>query len=254
MKSIKSVVFISLLINASITSLAQQSYTDTEHVLAGKIIDDESQEALPGVHILNKNERKGTVSDIDGNFYIKLSETDTLIFSYVGYSQHFFTLQDSIKEKIQNKVMVQLSKSMVELESVKVFAYKNERDFKNAIIELELDEENPVEIEVPGYHYGPKKPVNPGVGSPISFLSSKLGKRAKQERKFNEAKKENAYRSHINSKYNREIVSRITGLKDKELDNFMKYCTLSDNFIDGANEYEIIVAINKCYKDFSNRN
>ena len=234
--------------------LAQQSYTDAEQVLAGKIVDKENLEALPGVHILNKNKRQGTVSDIDGNFYIKISETDTLTFSFVGYSQHFFVLGDNIKDKTQNKVIIQLSRSLVELESVKVFAYKNERDFKNAIINLELPDENAGDVRIPGYYYGPKKPVKPGVGSPISFLANKFGKRAKMERKFNELKKENENRSYLNSKYNREIVSRITGLKDQELDNFMKHCTLSDSFIDDASEYEIIVAINRCYKDFTDKN
>ena len=243
-----------LLVIAKDRLLAQQSYSDTEEMLAGKIIDKETREELPGVHILNKTKRKGTVTDIDGNFYIKVSATDTLIFSYVGYSQHFFIWQDSARDKTQNRTIIQLSKSMVELEPVKVFAYKNERDFKNAIIDLELPEENPVEIQIDGYYYGPKKPVKPGVGSPVSFLANKFGKRAKMEREFNEVKKQDEYKSYLNSKYNREIVSRITGLRDKELDSFMQYCTLSDNFIDGANEYDIIVAINKCYKDFTNRN
>lgn len=254
MKGIRCIAIIIVLLAASDKLLAQQSYKAIEHVLAGKIIDKESQEVLPGVHILNKNQRKGTVSDIDGNFFIKLSETDTLTFSYVGYNQHFFVLDDSMKENMQDKVIIPLSKSLVELESVKVFAYKNERAFKKAILALELEEENQVDIQIPGYYYGPKKPVQPGVGSPISFLANKLGKRAKIEKKFNEAKRKDQYRSYLNSKYNKGIVSRITGLKDQELDNFMKYCQLSDKFIDDANEYEIIVAINKCYKDYADKN
>ena len=253
----KTVKFIALIILLAITNgslLAQDTYTPTEHMLAGKIVDKESKEALPGVHILNKNQRKGTVSDIDGNFFIKISYTDTVTFSYVGYSQHFFVLDDSIKQNMQDKVIIPLSKSLVELESVKVFAYKNEREFKKAILELELEEENPVDVQVPGYYYGPKKPVQPGVGSPISFLANKFGKRAKIERKFNEAKREDQRINYLNSKYNKEIVSRITGLKDQDLDNFMEYCKLSDRFIDDANEYEIIVAINKCYKGFTDKN
>ncbi|MDN5212127.1 carboxypeptidase-like regulatory domain-containing protein [Fulvivirgaceae bacterium BMA12] len=251
----KNVIRIILICLWTITShqlLAQQSYE--EFMLSGKVVDKENPEALPGVHILNANKRQGTVSDIDGNFYIKASENDTLIFSYVGYNQHFLILGDSIKDELKNPLIIHLSKSLVELETVKVFAYKNERDFKNAILELELPEETPVKTQIPGYYYGPQKPVKPGVGSPISFLANKFGKKAKRERQFNEAKKRDEYKRYLHSKYNKEIVSNITGLKDEELDDFMQHCTLSDKFIDDANEYEIIVAINKCYKDFTNRN
>ena len=232
--------------------LAQQSYE--EFMFSGKVIDKENLEVLPGVHILNANKRRGTVSDIDGNFYIKALEADTLIFSYVGYNQHFLILKDSIRDELQAPVVIRLSKSLVELESVKVFAYKNERDFKNAILELELPEDKPVKTQIPGYYYGPQKPVKPGISSPISLLANKFGKRAKRERQFNEAKRRDEYKRYLNSKYNKEIVSRITGLQDQELDDFMQHCTLSEKFIDDANEYEIIVAINRCYKDFTNRN
>ena len=254
MKNNKLIVMIIVLVMMGAQLWAQQSYTLDGQVIGGKIVDMETRESLPGVHVLNENQRKGTVSDIDGNFFIRMGESDTLTFTFVGYNPHFFVLNDSIKNNKGDKIIIPLSKSLVELETVKVFAYKNEQEFKKAILELDLEDENEVAVEVPGYYYGPKKSVKPGLGSPVSFLADKLGKRGKLERKFNEAKKRDQFKSYLNSKYNKEIVSRITGLKDQELNDFMEYCTLTDNFINDANEYEIIVAINKCYKDFSDKN
>ena len=50
----------------------------------GKIVD-ESGKSLIGCAIVEKGITNGTVSDIDGNFEIKISNPTTLTFSYIGY-------------------------------------------------------------------------------------------------------------------------------------------------------------------------
>lgn len=49
-------------------------------------VTDESKEALPGVSIGIKNTTTGTITDFDGNFSIKVSPQQTLVFSFIGYS------------------------------------------------------------------------------------------------------------------------------------------------------------------------
>lgn len=53
-------------------------------VVKGVIMDDSSQ-PLPGVSIVVKGISTGTTSDIDGNYSIKASNGDVLVFSYVGF-------------------------------------------------------------------------------------------------------------------------------------------------------------------------
>ncbi|HEU5145950.1 MAG TPA: carboxypeptidase-like regulatory domain-containing protein, partial [Chryseosolibacter sp.] len=45
-------------------------------------------EALPGVSIRLNGSSEGTVTDIDGNYSLTASPSDTLLFTYVGYNDH----------------------------------------------------------------------------------------------------------------------------------------------------------------------
>ena len=48
-------------------------------------VKDSKGEALIGVNISIKNTAKGVVSDFDGNYEIKATSDETLIFSYMGF-------------------------------------------------------------------------------------------------------------------------------------------------------------------------
>ncbi|MDN5200463.1 carboxypeptidase-like regulatory domain-containing protein [Fulvivirgaceae bacterium BMA10] len=218
---------------------------------SGKILNKEDQTPVPGVHIINKRSKRGTVSDISGNFHLTLRRSDTLIFSSVGFLSHQLTFEDSLNNH-QYITEILLTPSTQELEAVNVFAFKNEEDFKKAILALELPEEEKILTDVPGFYNGPKKPVKTGLGSPISFIAGKLSKRQKQLRKFEEVKRRDAYRKSLNLKYNKDIVQEITGLDDDKLVKFMEFCKLENQFIEKANEYEIILAVNKCLDEFNN--
>jgi len=54
-------------------------------VLRGMVADSALVQALPNVNILVKRTGAGVVSDIRGGFLLHASETDTIIFSRVGY-------------------------------------------------------------------------------------------------------------------------------------------------------------------------
>ena len=53
--------------------------------VSGVIKDKETKRGIPFVNIQSKESRKGTNSDQSGKFRLKLSETDTLVFSAIGF-------------------------------------------------------------------------------------------------------------------------------------------------------------------------
>ena len=53
--------------------------------VTGKVIDAETKEELPGVNILEKGTTNGAITDVNGNFSIKVSSGKTLVFAYIGY-------------------------------------------------------------------------------------------------------------------------------------------------------------------------
>ena len=72
-----------------ITLLVSSICISQNRLIAGEIINKENNETLPFVNIGIANKAVGTVSDIDGIFNLdltaKITEKDTVIFSYVGF-------------------------------------------------------------------------------------------------------------------------------------------------------------------------
>lgn len=62
-------------------------------LLNGKVLDD-TGEALPGVTIMLAGTSRGTVTDPDGNFSLRIEPQSTLIISYIGYEHQEIPLQD----------------------------------------------------------------------------------------------------------------------------------------------------------------
>ena len=76
------------------TSIPLQNTRATDSITATGTVLDETNMPLPGTTVLIKGTTNGTTADFDGKFSLECKETDTLVFSYVGY----FT-QESLAKK-----------------------------------------------------------------------------------------------------------------------------------------------------------
>ena len=86
--------------------------------IKGTITASDTKETLPGATILVKGTTVGTVSDIDGNYNIKVSQPNpVLVISYMGYQ----TLEVQAGEKLVIDAILQMQKTS--LDEVVVIAY-----------------------------------------------------------------------------------------------------------------------------------
>jgi TonB-linked SusC/RagA family outer membrane protein len=60
-------------------------------VLTGRVIDA-SGEGIPGVNVLDRQSRTGTTTDLDGRYSISVTNTTTLVFSFIGFDSQEFTI------------------------------------------------------------------------------------------------------------------------------------------------------------------
>ncbi len=86
------------------------------NVISGTVLDQETSEPLIGVNVAIKSKMVGTVTDLDGAFRLEASPTDTLVFSYIGYTSKEFPATG-------NKIDVKLSTAAEMLEEVIVVGY-----------------------------------------------------------------------------------------------------------------------------------
>jgi iron complex outermembrane receptor protein len=67
-----------------------------EMTVKGKVTDAADASSIPGATVVVKNTTIGTVTDIDGNYTIKVKTGDVLAFSFVGYQTQEVTIKDQL--------------------------------------------------------------------------------------------------------------------------------------------------------------
>ncbi len=100
----------------------------------GKVVDEDGI-PLPGVTIIEEGKTNGTISDINGDFYISTSHKESLlIFDFIGYKQKkILANNDFIKEVILEKRNLALD----EIVTIK-YETKNSTNFKSENVKNNL--------------------------------------------------------------------------------------------------------------------
>lgn len=92
-------------------------YGQQSTVVQGKVVDAITKEPLPFVNISFKGTAQGTVTDLNGKFYLDSEKsTDTLKISYVGYQPRFIKIQKNTNQRLS----IVLQPEDIELEEVVV--------------------------------------------------------------------------------------------------------------------------------------
>lgn len=84
-RSIKWVVWYSLLIIPFFIQAQDTLPTTTNRMVTGTVVDQTDNTPIPGVTVMIKGSSIGTITDIDGIYAINAKTNDVLMFSFVGY-------------------------------------------------------------------------------------------------------------------------------------------------------------------------
>ena len=106
-------------------------YAQTE--ITGTVVD-ELGEGVIGATVKEKGTSNGTVTDLDGNFKLKVAEGATLVVSYIGY--------DNVEVPATPGVKIQLKETASELAEVVVTGYQTQRkaDLTGSVAVVKTDE------------------------------------------------------------------------------------------------------------------
>ena len=116
------VIFTFFLVLPFITHTAFAEETVTVNLQEGKVItgvvtDAATGEALPGVSILIKGTSTGAITDVGGNYSITVSNSDILVFSFIGYQEREVTVGD------QNVIDMAMTPAIIDLDEIVVIGY-----------------------------------------------------------------------------------------------------------------------------------
>jgi TonB-linked outer membrane protein, SusC/RagA family len=107
--------------------------------LTGKVID-ENGETIIGANVLVKGTTNGTITDIDGNFSLSLTnpQNAVLVISYIGYSSK------EVPVRGQSKLDIQLDPSVINLGEVVAIGYgtQTRREITGSVASVSEDDFN----------------------------------------------------------------------------------------------------------------
>ncbi len=228
-------------------AFSQISYLATKKI-TGKLIDNETGKGIPFVHVLNESLQISVISDTSGRFVIRGKTGDTLVFSILGYLGKYIVLNEKDTGK---DLVTKLVPRTYDIAEVKVFGYTTYSQFKQGFRDLQLPETqtdrlreslNRIALEIgkeARYQLAMEKATQGGNLISVPILSPEEIQRLKLKQIIKEEK----IQAEIDKKFNRQIVAEVTGLKDKDLDDFMLFCKLDRQFLLDANQYDILVKV-----------
>jgi TonB-dependent starch-binding outer membrane protein SusC len=113
--------------------------------ITGKVTGEEDGTPLPGVTVLSKGTTIGTVTDFDGNYRLSVQPGNTLVFSYIGYSNKEVVVTD------QTTIDVTLSEETQELDEVVVIGYgvQKKSDRTGAVYNVTSEDIQTVAVQDP---------------------------------------------------------------------------------------------------------
>lgn len=210
-------------------------------VISGQVYDKDSKLPLPRLMVINKRTGNGTFADSESKFSISAKQTDTILFSAVGFKLKKICLRDSL-EGDHFYVMVPLEKLYYTLKEVSVFAPRTLNEIDKDISALDS-----VRSYNRNFH------DISAVESPITYLYERFSKFARSKQKVAMWENEDLKRSILKDLFRIYIKHDIIGLNEEEFDAFIKYCNLSEAFIKNATQFELVMAIKGKYESFRYR-
>ncbi len=221
---------------------------DSIVMMHGQLRDVEDGKPLPYAHILNPRFGKATVSDTLGFFTIPMRKSDTLLITAIGYEDLYFTLPSFWPANTYSGVLY-VQEKVHNIEGVTVHGLGTYDQFKQKVLSLNLSDDKTLEMQ----SYYNKILTEEAIKYQAVTTGFSFSLRTPEERSLRKLQKvlaEQKIEDQINAKYNKAIVSRLTGLKGKELEDFMHYCQIPRDFILNSPEYDILARIKDAYDNY----
>jgi len=244
-------IFLAILFNLLVGNLIAQNQT-----LTAFVENAADNKPIPSVHVINLSQVIGVITDKSGKFEIPAKLNDTLYLSYLGFK--------SIKIRVTNDFLkfenskIQLTELAYALEEVIVSPYKLtgylDIDAKNIPISKSFRYSIPG-LPTRGYEGGSRnvgafsKVIN-SIFNPADFLYNLFGKNPRQLKKLKQMKDDYRIRELLASKFDRETLQELLQIEKIDIDEILRNCNYSDNFIITANDLQILDAISGCYEEF----
>ncbi len=224
-------------------------------IVTGKVLNAANDVAIENAHVVNLNQVKGAVTTAEGDFEIPAKVNDTLYFSYLGFKPiRVRVTNDWLKYGAVKVKMTELGIALEEVvvRPVQLTGYL-EIDAKN--IPIYENYRYSISGLNQGYEGGDHSPnavsrVLGAVFNPADALYNIFGKKPKQMRKLRDMQKDDEIRRLLQSKFDRQTLMAVLQIDRMDIDEVLRRCDYSKDFIESANDLQILDAMSGCYEEY----
>ena len=231
------------------------AYGQDTTIVKGVIYSTSTNAPMEAVNIVNLNQVTGTATDDTGKFEIEATANDTLHLSYLGYK--------SIKVRVTND-WIKFGETKIEMTEL---ALALEEVVVNQLIltgYLEVDvKQVPIKsnyrysisgLSNKGYEAGKNtsgiSKVLGAVFNPLDFMHGIFGKKPNELKKLKKMKQDDNIRKQLASRYDREMLMVLLNINRFDLEKLISECNYSVDFIEAANDLQVLDAISECYEEY----
>ena len=229
-------IIIALLSMLIVKAAAQQV------TIHGTVFNMYKTRPLDAVSVLS-NSGKGTITDSNGNYLIRVNVSDSLRFSYLGRSTQMFPVS------MMNPTTgfdIALHVKPTELSEVRIAP----RNYKMDSLQNRKDYEKIFNYKKPGISLSDGSSGS-GVGVDLDELINVFRfKRNRRLLAFQERLEDDEHDKFIDHRFTRYIVKKITGLDGDLEDSFMRRYRPSYQFTKMSSDYEFYDYIKLAFYDF----
>ena len=211
-----------------VSARAQQNYVQ------GLVMEKSGASRIANVSVVNKKTGARVLSNELGLFQIAASAGDTLLLSKSGYA-------DIIKPLLSMTDLVLQMQRVIELAEVTVQGQSKQEELQ----------EYRDQYRKKGSFYGGKPPLLAYVFQPVTALYELLGKTPNQARRFNLFYLKELEQTEIDRRFNSFAVSKITGLTDADLKNFIVVYRPDYESLSRMDEYALINYVKRSLETFN---
>lgn len=221
----------------------------------GRIVDI-YRSNIEYAHIINLTQRFGVVSDRSGRFVMPVRLGDSLMITHVSHLVRFVMIDQEHTIAVGPYELIMLPK-VFELREVVIRPLPRTRlEFRQEFVNIDLPSPpDSVKLRMPHIntmvYSGPEHGFGVVMKGPFQTFYDLFSKEAKQMKKLEKELSTLQLQEEIVKIYNHDLIYRLTGIEDHEdREEFMQYCQPPVSFILNATDYDLCIAILRCFESY----
>ncbi|HMQ75865.1 MAG TPA: hypothetical protein PKE21_07300 [Flavobacteriales bacterium] len=224
-----------LLFVSAFTAAVPQVSAQEEVTVRGRVVAQGHQGSYYDLMVVNKRTRTGSFGNADGTFITRMLRTDTLLVGLGGYVTKPFTVRDSVPRSAYD-VVIALSPWTIVLPEASVLSERTLKQIQQDIARLGYKESD--------YRVSTVDALQ----SPITFLYQEFSRRERSKREVARLQNEDRKRELLKELLHKYVEYDIINLSNDSFDDFIDFCAVPDEVMQGLSQYEFLIYVRKKYE------